>query len=46
MTIPLVFTSRFKGHGALDEWMINGKSWPDTDPIVLREGLAPPAGRS
>jgi FtsP/CotA-like multicopper oxidase with cupredoxin domain len=39
VTIPLVFSSRFKGHGALDKWMINGKSWPDTDSIVLREGL-------
>jgi FtsP/CotA-like multicopper oxidase with cupredoxin domain len=39
LTIPLVFTSRFKGHGALDEWMINGKSWPQTDPIVVHEGL-------
>jgi FtsP/CotA-like multicopper oxidase with cupredoxin domain len=38
LTIPLVFTSRFKGHGALDEWMINGKSWPNTDPILLRHG--------
>ena len=39
VTIPLVFTSRFKGHGALDEWMINGKSWPNTDPIIVHEGL-------
>jgi FtsP/CotA-like multicopper oxidase with cupredoxin domain len=39
VTIPLVFTSRFKGHGALDQWMINGKSWPDSAPILLREGL-------
>lgn len=39
MTIPLVFTSRFQGHGALDRWMINGKSFPDTDPIMLYEGL-------
>jgi FtsP/CotA-like multicopper oxidase with cupredoxin domain len=39
VTIPLVFTSRFKGHGALDQWMINGKSWPEGDPILLREGL-------
>jgi FtsP/CotA-like multicopper oxidase with cupredoxin domain len=38
LTIPLVFTSRFKGHGALDEWMINGKSWPNTDPILLWNG--------
>ena len=39
VTVPLVFTSRFKGHGALDQWMINGKSWPATDPILLRQGL-------
>jgi FtsP/CotA-like multicopper oxidase with cupredoxin domain len=39
VTIPLVFTSRFKGHGALDQWMINGKSWPEAAPVVLREGL-------
>jgi FtsP/CotA-like multicopper oxidase with cupredoxin domain len=37
-TIPLIFTSRFHGHGALDQWMINGKSWPISEPIVLREG--------
>jgi FtsP/CotA-like multicopper oxidase with cupredoxin domain len=37
-TIPLVFTSRFKGHGALDQWMINGKSYPEGDPILLHEG--------
>lgn len=39
VTIPLVFTSRFQGHGALDRWMINGKSWPETPPVLLREGL-------
>ncbi len=38
-TVPLVFTSRFEGHGALDRWMINGKSYPETDAVVLREGL-------
>jgi FtsP/CotA-like multicopper oxidase with cupredoxin domain len=38
LTIPLVFTSRFKGHGALDQWMINGKSYPETDPVMLKEG--------
>jgi FtsP/CotA-like multicopper oxidase with cupredoxin domain len=37
-TIPLVFTSRFQGHGALDRWMINGKSFPETDLVPLREG--------
>ncbi|MGO9437491.1 MAG: multicopper oxidase family protein [Terracidiphilus sp.] len=39
LTIPLVFTSKFEGHGALDRWMINGKSFPDTDPVMLKEGL-------
>jgi len=39
VTIPMVFTSKFKGHGALDEWMINGKSYPETEGIVLRYGL-------
>jgi FtsP/CotA-like multicopper oxidase with cupredoxin domain len=39
LTIPLVFTSRFKGHGAPDQWMINGKSYPEADPIVLKQGL-------
>ena len=38
-TIPLVFTSRFEGHGALDRWMINGKSFPETETIRLKEGL-------
>jgi FtsP/CotA-like multicopper oxidase with cupredoxin domain len=36
--IPLVFESRFAGHGAMDRWMINGKSFPDTRTEVLREG--------
>ena len=39
VTVPLVFTSHFEGHGALDRWMINGKSYPDTAPVLLKEGL-------
>ena len=39
VTVPLVFTSKFKGQGAFDEWMINGKSYPHTPPIRLRQGL-------
>jgi FtsP/CotA-like multicopper oxidase with cupredoxin domain len=39
VTIPLVFTSKFEGHGALDRWMINGKSFPETDAVILHEGL-------
>jgi len=36
--IPLVFESRFAGHGAPDHWMINGKSWPDTGTMPLNRG--------
>jgi FtsP/CotA-like multicopper oxidase with cupredoxin domain len=36
--IPLVFESRFAGHGALDHWMINGKSFPNTDTLTLQRG--------
>jgi FtsP/CotA-like multicopper oxidase with cupredoxin domain len=36
--IPLVFTSKFAGHGALDHWAINGKSFPDTDSPIFTEG--------
>jgi len=34
--IPLVFKSKFTGHGDLDHWMINGKSFPHTDTIDLK----------
>ena len=36
--IPLVFQSKFAGHGAPDHWTINGKSYPKTDSIALRQG--------
>jgi FtsP/CotA-like multicopper oxidase with cupredoxin domain len=39
VTVPLVFTSKFQGHGAMDRWMINGKSFPDTGPVLLKQGL-------
>jgi len=37
-TIPLRFESKFHGRGAFDTWTINGKSYPDTDPILVRQG--------
>lgn len=37
--VPLVFTSKFRGHGAMDRWMINGKSFPDTTPVLLKQGM-------
>jgi FtsP/CotA-like multicopper oxidase with cupredoxin domain len=36
--IPLRFESKFHGQGAFDSWTINGKSYPHTDTIMLREG--------
>ncbi len=36
--IPLVFESKFKGHGSMEQWTINGRSYPQTSPIALREG--------
>lgn len=36
--IVLVFESKFRGHGDFDYWMINGKSYPKTDTISLKEG--------
>jgi FtsP/CotA-like multicopper oxidase with cupredoxin domain len=38
VTIPLVFASKFAGHGAMDHWTINGKSYPDTDSPTLTAG--------
>ena len=39
IALPLVFTSKFQGHGALNRWMIDGKSFPDQVPITFRQGL-------
>jgi FtsP/CotA-like multicopper oxidase with cupredoxin domain len=36
--VPLVFRSKFMGHGDFDHWMINGKSFPKTDTIALQQG--------
>lgn len=36
--IPLVFQSKFAGHGDFDRWTINGKSFPHTDTIALQQG--------
>jgi FtsP/CotA-like multicopper oxidase with cupredoxin domain len=36
--IPLTFKSKFTGHGDMDHWTINGKSFPHTDTIDLRQG--------
>jgi FtsP/CotA-like multicopper oxidase with cupredoxin domain len=36
--VPLVFESKFKGYGDFDHWTINGLSWPDTKPLMVKEG--------
>ncbi len=36
--IPLRFESKFHGAGNFDTWTINGKSYPKTDTIMLRQG--------
>ncbi len=37
-TVPLTFTSKFVGYGAMDRWMINGRSFPDTETVRLKLG--------
>ena len=34
--VPLVFRKKFAGHNWVDNWTINGKSFPKTDPIQVR----------
>jgi FtsP/CotA-like multicopper oxidase with cupredoxin domain len=36
--VPLLFESKFKGHGEFDYWTINGKSFPHTDAVPLQTG--------
>ena len=36
--IPLVFESKFAGHGAMDQWTINGRSFPHTQTVTLQRG--------
>jgi FtsP/CotA-like multicopper oxidase with cupredoxin domain len=38
VSIPMVFESKFAGHGAMDRWMINGRSFPDTETVALKLG--------
>ncbi len=30
IVVPLAFESRFRGHGAMEAWTINGRSYPDS----------------
>ena len=37
-TVPLVFRHKFAGNHWVDNWTINGKSFPKTDPISVHAG--------
>jgi FtsP/CotA-like multicopper oxidase with cupredoxin domain len=36
--IPLVFESKFRGHGSMEGWTINGRSYPNTSAPPLKPG--------
>jgi len=36
--VPLVFEAKFRGHGAMEGWTINGKAYPDAGIAPLIEG--------
>jgi FtsP/CotA-like multicopper oxidase with cupredoxin domain len=36
--VPLVFESKFRGHGAMEAWTINGNSYPDARVAPLIQG--------
>jgi len=36
--IPLAFDSKFEGHGNGERWLINGRSYPDTESPMLHAG--------
>ena len=38
IVVPLVFESKFRGHGAMESWTINGKSYPDARVAPLIHG--------
>lgn len=36
--VNLVFEKIVGGHGGFNRWTINGKSWPDVEPLRVKEG--------
>jgi len=36
--VNLVFEKIPGGHGGFNRWVINGKSWPEIDPLLVKEG--------
>lgn len=35
--LPLVIENKFAGRRQVDHWTINGKAWPNTDPLRVRQ---------
>jgi FtsP/CotA-like multicopper oxidase with cupredoxin domain len=38
IVVPLVFESKFRGHGAMEAWTINGNAFPNTKAAPLIQG--------
>jgi FtsP/CotA-like multicopper oxidase with cupredoxin domain len=36
--LPIVFENRFVGRRQMDHWTVNGKAWPNTDPLRVKAG--------
>ena len=35
--LAIVFENRFVGRRQVDHWMVNGKAWPNTDPLRVKQ---------
>jgi len=35
--LPLVFENKFNGSRQVDHWTVNGKAWPKTDPLRVKQ---------
>jgi len=35
--LPLVFENKFAGRRQVDHWTVNGKAWPNTDPLRIKQ---------
>ncbi len=35
--LPLVFENKFAGRRQVDHWTVNGKAWPNTDPLRVKQ---------
>jgi FtsP/CotA-like multicopper oxidase with cupredoxin domain len=38
ITVPLIIESKFRGHGSMESWTLNGRSYPDAGVDPLQEG--------